>query len=534
MRSNKPPTTAARIAIMTNEKFKIFAADLDVEATRRQIPGIDIVNSTKPATTTTPLVLGSAGSQPPSGHNSLNRSNTNGTLSSSATRAATVGATTDQHHSTSTTTPPPSPTRGSTPLTLLLDTSTAGAAGLQTLPTRLLPILASDATGPTSHSSVASSSAATVNGGGGGSTGSMSKPASVQSLKDPTSAGVVVVLMTAEDFTVARDRMATLGDEEVRVLVRDVRAELEVREEALALAGARQRRRLGGFSGGDEGEGGVDVFSIEEGDEAVGASEGADTRPAAAAGTGGSGNGRFGSLGRLGRGAVAGAAVGTGTGNRGEPSPMRGAPGVTQRRLIPAAPTGSTGAAGPAPSPIAVERQTLLKTITNVDLARLWEDILNEVEKRETAGVSILGDVVASPVAACLPAATALAAEGEAAVARGSVESSVESKSKRRVPRGGEDKDLGKEEAGKKEIGNAAVWRTRISKLSDDQLAEVLADVYDESTRRKEKQEPFLPPRENLSPKRNDARKELAKLPSKELKVLWTIIYENMTNRNML
>ncbi|KAI9332714.1 hypothetical protein DFJ73DRAFT_855278 [Zopfochytrium polystomum] len=86
----------------------------------------------------------------------------------------------------------------------------------------------------------------------------------------------------------------------------------------------------------------------------------------------------------------------------------------------------------------------------------------------------------------------------------------------------------------KKESANVQAWRSRIAKLTDDQLAEVTADVFDEITRRKEKIESFLPPRDDLSPKRNEARKELAKLPSRELKTLWTIIHEQMKRRNMM
>ncbi|KAI9363343.1 hypothetical protein DFJ73DRAFT_810777 [Zopfochytrium polystomum] len=86
----------------------------------------------------------------------------------------------------------------------------------------------------------------------------------------------------------------------------------------------------------------------------------------------------------------------------------------------------------------------------------------------------------------------------------------------------------------KKESANVQAWRSRIAKLTDDQLAEVTADVFDEISRRKEKIESFLPPRDDLSPKRNEARKELAKLPSRELKTLWTIIHEQMKRRNMM
>ncbi|KAI8835684.1 hypothetical protein BJ741DRAFT_221302 [Chytriomyces cf. hyalinus JEL632] len=103
-------------------------------------------------------------------------------------------------------------------------------------------------------------------------------------------------------------------------------------------------------------------------------------------------------------------------------------------------------------------------------------------------------------------------------------------KPKRKLPKG----ENGGGDDAKKEPDNVVAWRNRISKLSNDQLAEVTADVFDEITRRKEKEDAFLPPREDLSSKRNDARKELAKLPSKELKTLWTIIHDNMTKRNML
>ncbi|TPX73620.1 hypothetical protein CcCBS67573_g05112 [Chytriomyces confervae] len=564
VRANKPPTTSARIAIMTNEKFKIFAADLDLEASRRQIPGIDIMGTAAIASAPTAGGNGKLGlstsnssqnlsttpaSMSPPTHSSLNRN----TADSHATRFdPQLTSTTTTVGTSGTTTPPPSPTRA--PSSLQMDPSG--------LPARLLPILQNAAvteTQGTNHNSVA-----TTHSGSSSNAATLGKPASASSLQQQQYLQLQQhsdkSVMRAEDLAVVRDRMSTLGDDEMRVLVRDVKAELEVREEALdrslqklhkQSAASDAKEEDGGAAAGgvlssssDDHAGEVDADAAALLDVAVAAE--ATAVPASSSGgggAGGSGNGRFGSLGRLGRG---------------EASPMRGAPGVTQRRLIPAkvGEVGGVANGGTAATAVQGERMSLLKGIASADLARLWEDVLNEVEKREASGVCILGveitatgAIAVSPavvVGACATAGGVGVAGAVADVIPGGVSSAeavvleaeepvmevvVEStKPKRKLPKG----ENGGGDDAKKEPDNVVAWRNRISKLSNDQLAEVTADVFDEITRRKEKEDAFLPPREDLSSKRNDARKELAKLPSKELKTLWTIIHDNMTKRNML
>ncbi|KAJ3233225.1 hypothetical protein HDU81_002376 [Chytriomyces hyalinus] len=546
VRTNKPPTTSARIAIMTNEKFKIFAADLDLEASRRQIPGIDIMGTAAIASAPTAGGNGKLGlstsnssqnlsttpaSMSPPTHSSLNRN----TADSHATRFDSQLTSTTTAGTSGTTTPPPSPTRA--PSSLQMDPSG--------LPARLLPILQNAAI---TESQGTHNSVATTNSGSSSNAATLGKPASASSLQQQQYLQLHQhsdkSVMRAEDLAVVRDRMSTLGDDEMRVLVRDVKAELEVREEALDRSLQKLQKQSSTASDlkdedvGVSPEDGVDVDADAAALLDVAAAAEASAVPASSGGgAGGSGNGRFGSLGRLGRG---------------EASPMRGAPGVTQRRLIPAKVGEVAGVAngGTVATAVQGERMLLLKGIASADLARLWEDVLNEVEKREASGVSILGveitttgAIVVSPAAvACagggvagvvadgnpgVSSTEAVVLEAEEPVAEVAVEST---KPKRKLPKG---ENAGGEDA-KKEPDNVIAWRNRISKLSNDQLAEVTADVFDEITRRKEKEDAFLPPREDLSSKRNDARKELAKLPSKELKTLWTIIHDNMTKRNML
>ncbi|KAJ3193973.1 hypothetical protein HK101_003726 [Irineochytrium annulatum] len=84
------------------------------------------------------------------------------------------------------------------------------------------------------------------------------------------------------------------------------------------------------------------------------------------------------------------------------------------------------------------------------------------------------------------------------------------------------------EEREAREEANAEA-RSRIARLADDEMVELSSDVRDVKMRRKNA--PFLAPRYDLLPKRNEARKELSKLPSRELKMLYSIIHESMNER---
>ncbi|KAJ3072892.1 hypothetical protein HDU98_002697 [Podochytrium sp. JEL0797] len=472
----KAPTTAARIAIMTNDKFKVFAADLDAEATRRDIPGIDIFGYS-------------------TNSNTIARNNTARTLNQNAT---------ENHNSDAT--PPASPAHH---LSASTDSTATDPTPTPTnLPVKLIPIVAaadpSQTTSP--PQTPASSSPPTL------ATTTTTTTAIPDTISPTTSASHFTTIprsasavpiphseMTSDDRAIARDRMTHLSDDEFRALVRDLKAELSSRSESA-----------------DGSSSGVDAD--EEDDR--------ESRAAARVSEDESANSN-GAVGGFVRSRTIGGTSASAGGLRGSTSPMRsGGNGLTQRRLLPnqpastsTSPSVSNGGAASAAGNLTVmqtERVGLLKGIATIDLQSLWEDVDVEVTRREALGVVVFP-----------PSTVAVAAEEGAAVAGGQGDQQQEGSSvvKRKLPMNGEEKP---------EPANVTAWRARISKLSNEQLAEVTADVFDEITRRKEKIESSLPAREDLSSKRNEARKELAKLPSKELKTLWTIIHDNMTERNML
>ncbi|KAJ3060634.1 hypothetical protein HDU98_003434 [Podochytrium sp. JEL0797] len=473
----KAPTTAARIAIMTNDKFKVFAADLDAEATRRDIPGVDIFGYS-------------------TNLNTIARNNTQRTLNQNAT---------ENHNSDAT--PPASPAHhlsASTDTTATTDSTPTPT----NLPVKLIPIVAaadpSQTTSP--PQTPASSSPPTLTTTTTTTTAipdTISPTTSTSHFTTiPRSASAVPIPhseMTSDDRAIARDRMTHLSDDEFRALVRDLKSELSSRSESA-----------------DGSSSGVDAD--EEDDR--------ESRAAARVSEDESANSN-GAVGGFVRSRTIGGTSASAGGLRGSTSPMRsGGNGLTQRRLLPnqpastsTSPSVSNGGAASAAGNMTVmqtERVGLLKGIATVDLESLWGDVEVEVSRREALGVVVFP-----------PSTVAVAAEEGAAVAGGQGDQQQEGSSvvKRKLPMNGEEKP---------EPANVTAWRARISKLSNEQLAEVTADVFDEITRRKEKIESFLPAREDLSSKRNEARKELAKLPSKELKTLWTIIHDNMTQRNML
>ncbi|KAI9343486.1 hypothetical protein BDR26DRAFT_858168 [Obelidium mucronatum] len=524
----KAPTTAARIAIMTNEKFKVFAADLDTEAARRDIPGIDIFG-TKGAST------GGGGG------GTLGRSDTvksqtrlaadattvvNAPITTSSTTIpnSSLSAANDDQHST----PPPSPTAVQASMT---QDSTVSS----NLPVKLVPIVAAaastaaaanantDTTPPqtpnNNTNSTSSTSATTLS-----SSSTLPRSASATSLKDSE--------MTPEDHAVAHERMINLSDDEFKALVRDLKAELSARDEA---AGKRRRRRGGA--------------ALEEGAEFdAAAAENAEDDDVELETTR---TGRSTSIGNDGTASSSSSSSSAVSSNgitaRTSSSPMRGAPGITQRRLIPTSSATTTSslstvtASGPEKMTVMQsERVALLKVITSVDLQDLWTAVEAEVNRREGMGIVIMAALNAPPAPVPTPTPIVAAAALPAAPAA----EEVEVKPRRKLP--GAEKEVvvppspvdrdesSSSSSSTSEPANVIAWRTRISKLSNEQLTEVTADVFDEITRRKEKSEPFLPPREDLSQKRNEARKELSKLPSKELRTLWNIIHDNMTKRNML
>ncbi|KAJ3206487.1 hypothetical protein HDU82_004469 [Entophlyctis luteolus] len=466
------PTTSARIAIMTNEKFKVFAADLHSEAIRRDIPGIDIFGSR--ATNTSALAAGA----PPVAQaifpaTSLSRSNTL-TIGTSAVKANRFdGGDTLAESGT----PPGSPLLSPVAIPPQLD------AGNNAIPTKLLPIIAAAAVAANSSASPATVVTSPPQTPSAPST--IPRSESKQNLRD----SIGTADMTPEDRVVAVDRMANLSDAEFTNLMRDVRNELNSR-----------------------------LTSSEAGDERT-SQEGGDVE-GAVRNSGGSGR-----------------EDGRSTLTSGVSNGLMGT-NQTQRRLIPSAlSSGSTAVANSGPqlpatssasipqfaqvSPMQAERLSLLRRVASVDLDALWDDMQKEAARREALGIILNTADAAGSTASAAAAAAESAAESQQI---------HEVHSRRKLPV----EDGGANGAEKAEAPNVVAWRNRIAKLTNEQLAEVTADVFDEITRRKEKKEPFLSPRDDLSAKRNDARKELSKLPSKELKTLWTIIHDNMTKRNML
>ncbi|KAI8855253.1 hypothetical protein BC829DRAFT_3742 [Chytridium lagenaria] len=162
-----------------------------------------------------------------------------------------------------------------------------------------------------------------------------------------------------------------------------------------------------------------------------------------------------------------------------------------------------------------VSREAPLKATPFQDLLSLWEDLEVETNRRTALGLVVPAlPPPGSRGSRVVPDHTAAAAEG--------------------------DKFDGKKETSglplkkAKEPANVSAWRARIVKLTDEQVEEVTADVYDEMTRRRDKTGPFLEPRLNLSDRRNEARKQLAKLPSSEVKMLWLVIHEHLKERKDL
>lgn len=82
---------------------------------------------------------------------------------------------------------------------------------------------------------------------------------------------------------------------------------------------------------------------------------------------------------------------------------------------------------------------------------------------------------------------------------------------------------------GRENVPNA---RAKAFKLSGQQFYELTTDIYDESTRRKERTKPgHLPPREEFHPKRNEARERLAKLSAERFATLVTDVLRDTQRR---
>ncbi|KAJ1554468.1 hypothetical protein HK405_004991, partial [Cladochytrium tenue] len=113
----------------------------------------------------------------------------------------------------------------------------------------------------------------------------------------------------------------------------------------------------------------------------------------------------------------------------------------------------------PTPRTLAQEREDLLRAVPTPELAALVEDAAAEAETRPPPP---------PPSAPSAPAAASATAAPSVDGAGGTNSGSMPRKKKA-------------------DSANVAAWRTRIANLTDDQLAEVTTDVFDEITRRKEK-----------------------------------------------
>ncbi|KAJ3103165.1 hypothetical protein HDU96_009382, partial [Phlyctochytrium bullatum] len=78
---------------------------------------------------------------------------------------------------------------------------------------------------------------------------------------------------------------------------------------------------------------------------------------------------------------------------------------------------------------------------------------------------------------------------------------------------------------------HVAAWRRKLGRLTDEQVAEVTTDVHDEMARRRDRAGACLPARQGFSERRNQARRQLAALPTHEIKLLWKVLHENLRER---
>ncbi|KAJ3407903.1 Phosphatidylglycerol/phosphatidylinositol transfer protein [Chytridiales sp. JEL 0842] len=450
--STHPPTStsttggvqnaASRLSKMTDSQFRVLANDLESEALRRDIPGVDVLGRFK--FTTLQRIHSSSSVQ------ALN------TLSNNISQGA-------------------SPSVGS-PLSASLERTDSYAS----LPTRVIPAgagvtAASTIAHESSNSTITSGSLSGSLSGGVLQRTLMADVGMQNSLalsssttlddKEKETGGVSIVV--DDDRTIARSRLVYLSEDQFRKLVSDLEAEITARTPPTATTAPQQQQPPS-----------PPPNSVEQN-----ASEEKSKRKAAKP-------------------------------DQTRKSFANSVLGAMHRKPKKDSPSSSTTT--PASLPL-TETQRLVKVLSLKELEDLLEDVSSESVRRAQGGV-VIGTTEIKP----------LASEEK----KGGEEASTATG----AGVGGEEKAGKRKEGGgkKKEGANVSAWRARIGKLSDEQLREVTVDVMDEMARRREKEVPHLQPLDDLSPKRNEARKELARLPSKELKTLWTIIYENMQKRGLM
>ncbi|KAJ3212490.1 component of the polarisome [Dinochytrium kinnereticum] len=538
-------SAASRLSMMSNDQFRILANDLEAEASRRDIPGIDTLGRSRTGsiamvrtasgslsesmlTRDVTLLRAKFGPNNPAAAEAMEAAvlaNSNGSMSTSL--SPSTGASPSPIASAVLSS---SPTNQSFLTNGIPQTVTATAnldrsmssASISNLPTRLIPVGA----GPAAASTIASASlprslSAT-------NISSLSNPSSNANLNAPMSAPPLAgmasangsahpdLLMVEEDpdRMIWRSRLGSLADGQFSALRRDTKAEMDRRK-------ALRRGIL------------VPVSPVESGDEVEGEVNGSRKGPAD------NDSGFAASVIAAVNERTNAALTSTPPSSRPNSDEQQQFGTLSKSALTPAnrndigtltkSTSHSTLVSMAGVSPSHPRLEELMRSIPSQDLWQLWEDSESEVARRAAGGLVVAGTSAAE---------FAAAAEVERAVAASAaIGKEKEKEKKREMRRAAAAEKEGKEarEAREaREAANVAAWRSRISKLTDEQMAEVTADVYDEMTRRRDKSAPFLPPRSDLSPKRNEARKELSKLPSRELKMLWSIIHESMKKRKMV
>ncbi|KAI8853998.1 hypothetical protein BC829DRAFT_381052 [Chytridium lagenaria] len=464
-------SAASRLSLMSNDQFRILANDLDAEASRRDIPGIDTLGRSR-AGSIAMVRTATSGSMSES---MMNRDITllrakfgpNNPAAAEAVEAVVANAnslSTSASPSASSASPiatanlSSSPT-GQTYLANGVPNVTAGAtnldrsASLSNVPTRLIPVGAGPAAATTMASSLPRSLSATnvsalsnslANSPLGSSATLNNSPASAPLAGMASPAGSIHpdLSMVDEDpdRTIWRSRLGTLPDSQFGALRRDVKGEMD-RRKAL-------RRGI------------MVPASPAESDN-----ESDDEAPAQ---------------------------PGNGDQDSGFAASVIAAVNKRTNAALPNTP--------PSSRPNSDEQEQDLLTFGNSG-----KTVKLRPARRAAGGIIVPG----------VSAAESAAAAEQERVATAAKEKEREKEKKREMRRAEKEMKETKE--------RIAAWRSRIAKLTDEQMAEVTADSA-----------PFLPPRSDLSPKRNEARKELSKLPSRELKMLWSIIHESMKKRKMV
>ncbi|KAJ3103134.1 component of the polarisome [Phlyctochytrium planicorne] len=563
-------SAASRLSMMSNDQFRVLANDLDAEASRRDIPGINTLgrsragsvamirtatggsmsesmmqrditmlrakfgpNNPAAAEAIEATVLANSGSLSSSASPSTNSPIASAMLSSSPTGSSVLAngipSVMNPNNALSS-----SPLSGSG-----LERSHSGSSA-RDVPTRMIPVGAGPAAASTLASSLPRSHSA-------GNIHALGAPASASLVGSHPNLGIIGsgpmsapllagnsgpmssspglngmhpdLAMVDEDTdrTIWRSRLGSLPDSQFGALRRDLKGEMDRRK-------AMRRGML--------------VSPQDSGDEAE-EGEGTIKRGASVKSKGGNDVDAD-----SGFAASVIAAVNERTNAALPRTPPSSRPSSDEANNAPSSPTKTvppTSAAGISPSPPRLDE--MMKAIPSQDLWQLWEDTESETLRRAAGGIVVAG------VSAADAAAVAAAAEQERAAAAAAAAKDKKKESRRAAASAASGGSSGaapassgsategkeaKEQREQREQANVMAWRSRIAKLTDEQMAEVTADVYDEMTRRRDKSAPFLPPRADLSPKRNEARKELSKLPSRELKMLWSIIHESIKKRKMV